>query len=99
MGLVIFDLDGTLTPQRSSSTAPFERRLLPGVAERCRELLSAGHALAVASNQGGVARGLPAAVVEAHLAWVGSELGIAAWRFAWEPERKKPAAAMLVELM
>ena len=99
MGLVIFDLDGTLTPQRPSSTAAFERRLCDGVRERCQELLAAGHTLAVASNQGGVAKGLSMAAVEAHLEWVGGELGAAAYRFAWEPERKKPGPAMLLELM
>ncbi len=35
MGLVIFDLDGTLTPQRPASTADFERKLCRGIAERC----------------------------------------------------------------
>ena len=99
MGLVIFDLDGTLTPQRAASTAAFERRLCDGVRERCRELLAAGHTLAVASNQGGIPKGLPAEAVEAHLGWVCGELGVAAVRYAWEPERKKPRPAMLAELM
>lgn len=99
MGLVIFDLDGTLTPQRPSSTAAFERQLCPGVAERCRELVAAGHTLAVASNQGGIAKGLSVAAVEDHLGWVCSELRMTAYRFAWERTRKKPSSAMLLELM
>src|SRR5271163_5019773 len=99
MGLVIFDLDGTLTPQRPSSTAAFERELCRGVPERCRELIAAGHTLALASNQGGIAKGLSVEAVEAHLTWVCGELGMSAYRFASEPARKKPAPAMLVELM
>ena len=39
MKLVVFDVDGTLTPFRQGSTGAFERRLLPNVAEVCaREL-------------------------------------------------------------
>lgn len=99
MGLVIFDLDGTLTPQRAASTAAFERQVCDGVRERCQQLLAAGHTLAVASNQGGIPKGLPAEAVEAHLGWVCGQLGVAAARYAWEPERKKPGPAMLAELM
>jgi D-glycero-D-manno-heptose 1,7-bisphosphate phosphatase len=99
MGLVIFDLDGTLTPQRPSSTAAFDRQFCGGVPERCRELLAAGHTLAVASNQGGIAKGLSVEAVEAHLRWVCSELGMSAYRFASERVRKKPAPAMLLEMM
>lgn len=99
MGLVIFDLDGTLCPQRPSSTSPFERRLCDGIEARCRELAEAGHRLAIASNQGGIARGFSVDVVTEHFDWVSGMLGIAAYRFAWEPERKKPGPVMLRELM
>jgi D-glycero-D-manno-heptose 1,7-bisphosphate phosphatase len=99
MGLVIFDLDGTLTPQRPSSTSAFASELCGGVRDRCRELLAAGHTLALASNQGGTGKGLSVMAVEAQLGWVCAELGMAAARFAWEPARKKPGPAMLLELM
>jgi HAD superfamily hydrolase (TIGR01662 family) len=97
--LFIFDLDNTLTPHRESSTAAFEEVLLAGVREKCRLLRSAGALLAIASNQGGISRGLSPAAVERQLGWVSGELGVAAYRFAWEPERKKPGPAMLRELM
>jgi HAD superfamily hydrolase (TIGR01662 family) len=99
MGLVIFDLDGTLTPQRSTSTTNFERQICLGVAERCQELLAKGYWLAIASNQGGLSKGLEIQAVETHLNWVCQTLGIAAYRYTWEPARKKPEPAMLLELM
>ncbi len=89
MGLVLFDLDGTLTHQRPTSTADFERSLCAGISERCRELRTAGHMLAMASNQGGIAKGHSIEAVESHFIWVSKELGIAAYRFALEPDRKK----------
>jgi hydroxymethylpyrimidine pyrophosphatase-like HAD family hydrolase len=45
--LFIFDLDGTLTPQRPSSTTPFRHTLLPRVRETCIALRARGHTLAV----------------------------------------------------
>jgi HAD superfamily hydrolase (TIGR01662 family) len=97
--LVIFDVDGTLTPRRGSGTAPFERALLAGVRERCRELRAAGYVLAIASNQGGIAKGLATAAVEDHFLWLYELLDIAAYRFAVDAGRKKPSPAMLQELM
>jgi HAD superfamily hydrolase (TIGR01662 family) len=99
MKLVIFDLDGTLTPQRPSSTAPFERRFLGGVQEACSRLRAAGVALAIASNQGGVPKGLALADVHEHLGWVCKTLDVAVYRLAWEEGRKKPGPAMLLEIM
>jgi len=99
--LVIFDLDGTLTPQRPSSTAAFEWVLLPGVRARCVELAAAGHILTVASNQGGLKKGLGHQQVIDMLEWLVGELGIVAYRYAsgYAPRRKKPAPGMLNELM
>src|SRR5437879_2065163 len=99
MKLVIFDLDGTLTPQRPGSAAAFERRLLDGIADGCTRLRAAGLNLAIASNQGGILKGLPLADVQDHVSWVCASLDIAAYRIAYEPERKKPNPAMLHELM
>jgi D-glycero-D-manno-heptose 1,7-bisphosphate phosphatase len=99
--LVIFDLDGTLTPQRPSSTAAFEFKLLPGVREKCARLRAQGHVLAVATNQGGLRKGLDEREVMQVLEWTRRELGVSAYRYASgrTPGRKKPAPGMLVELM
>src|SRR4051812_35091124 len=99
MRLVIFDLDATLTPHRVSNLSPFERRFLDNVEAKCRLLRAEGCTLAIASNQGGIARGLKAETVEDHFRWVGERLGIAAWRYAWDRARRKPEPAMLLELM
>ena len=101
--LVIFDVDGTLTPFRQGSTGRFEQRLLPNVAEICARLRDQGHILALASNQGGAALAKPGRLtigaVHAHLRWVAREIGATAYRFAVSSNRKKPSPAMLVELM
>lgn len=57
--LYIFDKDGTLveSPAGRPPSRPTEQRLLPRVAEKLAELRAAGHKLAIASNQGGVAWG------------------------------------------
>jgi D-glycero-D-manno-heptose 1,7-bisphosphate phosphatase len=99
----IFDVDGTLTPNRPSSRHPFERRLLPGVAERCAELRRQGHTLALATNQGGARQGregrLSYGAVHAYLRWVAAQIGAETYRFATKPPRGKPSPAMLEELM
>lgn len=99
--LIIFDLDGTLLPQRPSSVAPFKRELLPGVREKCAELVSEGHTLAIATNQGGLRKGLGITSVAGILFWVSHEIGIASTRFAsgYTQHRKKPQPGMLLELM
>jgi D-glycero-D-manno-heptose 1,7-bisphosphate phosphatase len=57
--LYIFDKDGTLIASlgKRPANTPAEQRLLPGVFEKLAELRAAGHRLALASNQGGVAWG------------------------------------------
>lgn len=60
--LYIFDKDGTLVTKRGGGDPPIpnsveEQIPLPGVVEKCQELRKAGHTLAIASNQGGVAWG------------------------------------------
>ena len=99
--LIILDLDGTLTPQRPSSTAPFEHRLLPAVREKCAELRGEGHTLAIATNQGGLRKGLEPSQVFGTLDWLVGTLGIGTYRVAdgRDPERKKPAPGMLMELI
>jgi D-glycero-D-manno-heptose 1,7-bisphosphate phosphatase len=101
--LYVFDVDGTLTQNRPSSRHPFERRLLPGVAERCAELRRQGHTLALATNQGGARQGregrLSYGAVHAHLRWVAAQIEAETYRFATKPPRGKPSPAMLEELM
>jgi D-glycero-D-manno-heptose 1,7-bisphosphate phosphatase len=57
--LIIFDKDGTLIAPVGSRPAntPAEQVPLPGVAAKFAQLRAAGHVLAIASNQGGVAWG------------------------------------------
>lgn len=101
--LIILDLDGTLTPQRSASYASFERVLLPGVKELCARGIEKGYTLAIATNQGGAREGrsprISVGAVLAQLRWVSEQIGASAFRFATTAERKKPEPAMLVELM
>lgn len=59
MTLYIFDKDNTLIysyPYRPANCIA-EQTPLPNVIEKCAELREAGHYLAIASNQGGVASG------------------------------------------
>ena len=103
MKLAIFDLDGTLSPQRPCSTAPFQRGFLPTVSAKLSTLRKQGVYLAVATNQGGANRQrsgrISIGTVQAHLRWLQDELGLHAVRFATTDTRKKPNPAMLVELM
>jgi len=103
MKLVIFDLDGTLTPRRLTSTAAFERTLLPDVATKLAMLKQQGVILALATNQGGAERERPIRLstgdVLAHLRWLQQRLDLDAIRFATTDRRKKPKPAMLNELM
>lgn len=60
MKLAIFDKDGTLTTPRSGEKFvqhPEDQVLLPGVAEKLRQLVEDGWTMAIASNQGGVEAG------------------------------------------
>ncbi len=58
--LIIFDKDGTLIASHGNRPAntPDEQILLPGVVAKLAALRRAGHTLAIASNQGGVAWGI-----------------------------------------
>ncbi len=98
--LVIFDLDGTLTPLRES-TAPFEHRLLLGVQAKIADLHRQGVHMGIATNQGGL-RKVPALIQDfsALVHWLQAELPIHEVRFATTPgPRKKPEPGMLFELM
>jgi D-glycero-D-manno-heptose 1,7-bisphosphate phosphatase len=57
--LIIFDKDGTLIASHGKRPAntPAKQQPLPDVAKKLAALRAAGHTLAIASNQGGVAWG------------------------------------------
>ena len=103
--LYIFDADGTITPLRGSSTAPFKRVLLSDVAQKCATLRAQGHTLALASNQGGARPGRPGrrtiGDVLAQMRWTARTIGTSAFRFAIDKHggRYKPSPAMINELM
>lgn len=71
--LIIFDADGTLTPQRGSAVGPFSFTLLPGVAEKCAELRAVGAVLAIASNQSARRDVFD---IDAQFIWTDAQLGI-----------------------
>lgn len=57
-GLVIFDVDGTLTTTKSGETfrvSADDWQWLPNRVEKCHQLVKQGLVLAIASNQAGVA--------------------------------------------
>jgi len=94
--LIIFDLDGTLTPERASSAAPFEQRLLPGVKEKCRELREQGIKFAVATNQQKVKEYL----LFCHMDWLETQLQLTDWVYAnRSPRDLKPSPSMLQSTM
>lgn len=114
--LYIFDKDGTLVTKKGGGNPPIpnsveEQEALPGVVEKCRELREAGHTLAIASNQGGVAFGFidsqQAADIMRHAADL---VGAEGWAMCphhpkgreplgHECYRRKPAPGMLFDLM
>ncbi len=103
--LVIFDVDGTLTPYRSSSTADEPVVPLPGRREKLAALAADGVIIAIASNQGGVHPDKPGRMTWGMVLWRMRELRrifpeISAIKFAVVPgSRKKPEPGMLLELM
>lgn len=93
--IIIFDADGTLTPQRPTSTSEPMLELLPGVEEKCRELIQAGHTLAIASNQSAKR---PIKDIRRQLAWTKRKIGTVTYRYATTVKRRKPAPTMLLEI-
>lgn len=97
--LVIFDLDGTLTPARTSSAAAFEQRLLPGVKEKCQQLREQGVLLDVATNQRAASEGQRLRKeFLAHISWLCQQIGHVDYDVAYR-YRLKPEPDMLVTLM
>lgn len=96
--LIIFDADGTLTPQRDGSCGEFSYQLLPGVADKVTDLLAAGVQVGIASNQ---SRQRSAVAIYRQFLWTCRVLGIGdnAWIYSVEKEHQKPAPVMLLDLM
>jgi D-glycero-D-manno-heptose 1,7-bisphosphate phosphatase len=92
--LYIFDKDGTLIASlgKRPANTPAEQRPLPGVVEKLAGLRAAGHRLALASNQGGVAWGfLTPEKAEALMVDCAEKMGgLDAWRYS--PYDSKAAA-------
>ena len=96
--LYIFDADGTLTPSRSGSCGEFSFTLLPGVEQKCAALHTAGHTLAIASNQ---SKDRDISSILTQMTWTANRLGIFPLyvRYANTSVRRKPKPDMLLELM
>lgn len=114
--LYIFDKDGTIVTKQGGEDPPIPNNVdeqvpLPGVVEKCRQLRKAGHTLAIASNQGGVAWGFisldEATALMKHAADL---IGATWWKFCpHHPEAKgslgrecdcrKPKPGMLRSIM
>ena len=92
--LVMFDLDGTLTPWRESSASEFRKEFLPGVREKCKELRQKGVTLGVITNQ----RNMREDFWE-FLTWVRNKLGIQCGEVGIEIEVMKPNPLMLRQMI
>lgn len=55
---LVLDRDGTITRDQGYTHRPEDLEILPGVVPALRGLVEAGWGLAIATNQGGIARGL-----------------------------------------
>jgi D-glycero-D-manno-heptose 1,7-bisphosphate phosphatase len=115
--LFIFDKDGTLVTKRGGGDPPIpnsvkEQIMLPGVILKCAKLREAGHTLAIASNQGGVAWGfLDIDDAEAMMRHAARMIGATWWKFCpHHPEapsialgrecrNRKPNPGMLISIM
>jgi len=91
--LIIFDADGTLTPQLEGHPGVFSFTLLPGVKEKCAALREAGVIMCIVSNQ--IAR-RPISEVCAQLEWTKAQIGARHYDFQMNPLYQKPNPAMLL---
>ena len=92
--LVMFDLDGTLTPWRESSKSEFKREFLPGVREKCKELRQKGVVLGVVTNQR-----TPREDLQEYLQWVREKLHISCIHVGTEIQEMKPNPWMLRKMI
>ena len=97
--LVIFDADGTLSPQRDGACGEFSYTLMPNVREKCAALRADGVQLAIASNQ---SKMRPNETVRYQMAWTAGAIGLGQMTmimWANNPLRKKPHPFMLEHLV
>ena len=90
--LVIFDADGTLSPQRNGSCGEFGYTLLPNVYEKCAHLRMRGVQLAIASNQ---SFHRPRHEVVAQMAWLHHQLDTEHEGWTSATQTKKPNSFLL----
>ena len=90
--LVIFDADGTLSPQRDGSCGPFTFELMPGVREKCVALRADGVKLAIATNQ---SRKRPRWEIIEQLAWLHRHLDTDHEGWSSAPQTRKPKPFLL----
>jgi D-glycero-D-manno-heptose 1,7-bisphosphate phosphatase len=117
MSLFIFDMDGTLVYRGPNDPEgwvrfPEQQTPMPLVVETCEALRAAGHTLAVASNQGGVAMGMlteeeARALVENAARMIGAEFyelcpyhpeGLLP-EYTKDADCRKPKPGMLLEIL
>lgn len=96
--MVLFDMDGTLTPQRDGSHGPTIFELLPGVKEKVAELRCRGVILGVCSNQSSIR---PIREIVRHFEWVQEQLhfGLDNMLYSTSVRTRKPDPYMLQYLM
>lgn len=99
--MVIFDIDGTLTPLRQGSAGPWERRLLPEAEAALAFAREQGARIAIVTNQ---SRQRPVFDFLAHLDWTRRKVRelTGVWPFAYwsfDQKTKKPAPDMLLLAM
>jgi HAD superfamily hydrolase (TIGR01662 family) len=103
--LIIFDLDGTLTPPRLHSSDAFVYQFLPGVPQKLKKiyelryLVPEGRKMVICTNQ--YSRDKEDKEMNLFFDWLQVQLPIETIKVATneEPYRLKPAPMMLVELM
>lgn len=108
--VLFVDRDGTIIAEAEYLSDPEGIRLLPGAVEGLRKFVEAGYAIAVVTNQSGVARGYfdldRVGEVNARLATLLSERGVEVALFEVCPhhpkftgpcECRKPAPGMILE--
>jgi len=95
--LILFDADGTLTPQRQGSAGDFSFTLLPNVRSKIQELHRKDVQLGICSNQ---SKSRSLSMIQEQFEWIARELGISANRIMIaRGEHQKPSPVMLQKSM
>jgi HAD superfamily hydrolase (TIGR01662 family) len=95
--LILFDADGTLTPQRAGSNGDFSFTLLLNVSRKIQELHRQDIQLGICSNQ---SKSRSLAEIQEQFEWISKELKIPANRIMIaRGEYQKPSPVMLLQSM